>query len=230
MRLRSLLIAAAAILVCACGSSAAQPGTSSSASGSTSTSASGSGSGSTAGTAGDPACGPRGAHTLGGDRQGRVYEVGSSIYACSLHPKRHHLLGHESCLGHGNGIGPVAVHGSDVAFGDRSCGVDTITSSIEVRPLSGGQAWYTVPAHSGIGKPESFTQVTALVLGPGRAAAWISSTGSIMGRTRVVQVHVCDSRGQRTLDAAASIAPASLRLRGTTLHWRHGGAQRSAPL
>jgi hypothetical protein len=194
---------------------------------------SGSGTGTTtsaAGATGDPVCGPRGAHTLAANGHGRVYAVGSSIYACSLHPRRHYLLGHKSCLGHGHGIGPVALHGSDLAFGERSCGVDTITSTIQAQPLSGGAAWYSLSAHSGVGKPESFTQVTAIVLGANRAVAWISSTGSIMSHGRVVQVQVHDRRGQRTLDAAASIAPDSLRLHGATLHWRHGSTQRSAPL
>lgn len=125
-------------------------------------------------------------------------------------------------------IAPVAVSGTLAGYGSERCGVDTGSSEVVVRRLSDGHTLATEPATTSRLGPESYVSVSALVLAPDGAAAWISVGGSIVGHRRLVEVHALDPRGERTLDAGSSIAPTVLRLEGATVRWRHGGVWRSA--
>jgi len=214
-------LAVSAVLVCACGSSAARPAT---------------GSGTTGGAAsGSPPpsqrCGPAGAATLAADGAGRVYVRGGSVIACSSRSGRHYVLGsHGSCLGGRTRVAPVAVAGPLVAYGTRTCGVDTSQSAVHVRRLSDGSALRTLTASTSIRRPESFVSVTALVLARDGAVAWIAVGGSILGGTRFTEVHAFTGGRARVLDRGAGVDPKLLRLAGGVVRWRHGGAWRSARL
>jgi hypothetical protein len=73
-------------------------------------------------------------------------------------------------------------------------------------------------------EPSAVSVPSLAVRGGSGALAWVQR---LEGET---SVWVADRRGTRRLDAGAGIQPTSLRLRGTTLTWRSGGARRRATL
>jgi hypothetical protein len=72
--------------------------------------------------------------------------------------------------------------------------------------------------------------VDRLVLKRNGSVAWIVSTNSLGTHQRGVGVRRADARGRALLDAGTAIGIQSLRLTGSTLHWRHGGQTRTASL
>src|SRR5947209_5680003 len=149
----------AAVLLCACGASSAQP-------------ASGSGAGSGA-AAGVP-CGPADGQTLAASRSGRVY-------GCAHGSARRYLLGSNSCRPAGPAIAPVAVAARLAAYGSSRCAVDTGTAEVVFRRLGDGTVLDRESATTARLRPESYVRVTALVLASDGAFAWISSAHSVIG-------------------------------------------------
>lgn len=65
------------------------------------------------------------------------------------------------------------------------------------------------------------TAISALVLGPGGAFAYVSSGGAVAKS---------DAGGEGVLDAAAGIDPSSLAIAGARVYWTRGGTPQSALL
>ena len=122
----------------------------------------------------------------------------------------------------------VVVSGPFAAYEVGSCVVDVCTSSVEVSDLRTGRLVKDLPAATGPGLPESAISVATIVLRPNGSVAWIALNGSVV-RTpdATYEVHRADPRPV-LLDSGKSIRPRSLRLRGATLSWQHGGATRTA--
>ena len=215
-------ILAVAFLLAACGSAAA---------GSSTTAAAGAGWSTTAPAGAGPAhCGPPGARTLAASSFARVYAVGGTAYGCSSGATKSFSLGQRlTCLG-APLLGPVTVTGELAAYGLERCGVDTGFTQVVVRRLTDGAQLRSLPATTGFLGPESYQSVDSLVLAGDSAVAWIGTGHSIVASHRDVEVQKADSHGQRRLDSGSAIKLGSLRLHGSTITWKHGGATRSATL
>jgi hypothetical protein len=126
-------------------------------------------------------------------------------------------------------VGPVKLAGDVVAYGFTLLGVDTAQGSVRVLDLAGLRRLHDLPATSPPRHPESFTNVTALVLTRAGAVAWIGQKGGI-GQRPTFEVHRADRSGAALLDSGAAIAPGSLRLSGHSVSWRDHGRSSSARL
>jgi hypothetical protein len=145
------------------------------------------------------------------------------VYGCSVQRGRTFRLGHATRSISESRVGPVAVAGNDAAYGLSNFGVDTVRTSVEVRRLTDGAVLQDLPASSSAG-PEFFQQVGSVVVKADGAVAWIGSESSIISRGHgVIEVRAVDAGGARMLDSGQGIDSTSLRLRGSTLSWRHNG-------
>ena len=127
-------------------------------------------------------------------------------------------------------VGPVAVSGTDAAYGLTSFGIDTISSEVVVRNLAGGHRLHRAAA-SAVVAPESFQSVDSIVVRADGAVAWISRSSSIVEhRSPALQVWRIDARGQSLLDSGGSIVGGSLARSGSLVSWRNGPATRTATL
>jgi hypothetical protein len=159
-----------------------------------------------------------------------VYLAGETVYGCSLPARRSFRLGTRVIFSHSH-LDHVAVAGRMVAYGLTAFGVDTGRTNVLVRRLSDGRLLASFSA-TDLGFVESFSTVGSIVVKSDGAVAWIGHTSSIVGRgrgTEVFEATVSASSPTR-LDSGNAIDPASLRLDGSTLTWRHGGAARHATL
>lgn len=175
-----------------------------------------------------PTCARADSHTIASDRVARVYSWHSTVYGCAL--GRTYRLGAVSRSISESRVGPVALAGEDVAYGLATYGVDTGSTEVVVRRLTSGKTLHRDSATSRPLGPEAFQSVDSLVLRRDGAVAWIGQAQSIVSHSREVEVVRDDRRGEATLDEGTAIATGSLRLNGSTLTWKHGGATRSAAL
>ncbi len=223
-----------ALLVGACGSSAARSGPtgSSSASAPVASASTPSSSASTPSSAppGPPVCGPAGARTLAASSRARVYAVGAQVFGCARGSGKRFAIGSQRTCLRTAFVGPFAVAGVKTAFAVKRCGVDTGTSTIVVRRLDTGRVIGQQPANTSPIGPESSVTVSAIVLGQTGAVAWITQAASIVGHRRATAVHAAGAHGARVLDSGSAIDPHSLTLRGGRVRWRHGASWRSAAL
>jgi hypothetical protein len=176
------------------------------------------------------ACGPASARTLESDSIARVYSSGGSIYGCARGASRVYRLGNAQICIRAGRAGPVVLLGTLVGYGFEMCGVDTGSSEVIVQRLSDGHKLRTEAAITGQVGPESYGAVRSIALRGDGAVAWIAQASSIIRRGQITEVHRADRRGTATLDSGNTIDPASLRLRGSTVTWRHGTATRTATL
>jgi hypothetical protein len=202
-----LLAAAIALLLTACGASAAS---------------------STAHAR--PPCGPRGAKTLAASHTARVYLDGVVVSGCSAHGSTSYQLGrHDSCINSVR-IDPVVVTADMTAYGAERCGIDTGNTSVTVLRLTDGKQLASVPATSPPGV-ESFQRVDSLVLKSNGSAAWIAEGSSIVSHGhRLIEVRKFDKRGESLLDSGTGVRTDSLRLHRSTLRWRDGTQTGTATL
>lgn len=84
------------------------------------------------------------------------------------------------------------------------------------------------PRPGGDGGDVGIGPATDLVLSRAGSVAWIADRQE--GEPDVNEVHRCDTRGCRLLDAAPDIGPRTLRLRDGTIEWMRGGVRRTATL
>lgn len=161
----------------------------------------------------------------------RVFSQGAFVYGCSRRTGKRSRLGRSMlCIG-AQKVGPVAVAGDDAAYGLESCGVDTGFTQVLVKRLTDGKELRADASITGQLGVESYESVGSLVVKGDGSVAWIASGRSIVGRgPNPVEVHKHDTHGPALLDSGPSIAQAALRLRGSKLTWKHGGAVRSATL
>jgi hypothetical protein len=174
-------------------------------------------------------CGPAAAHTLASSAHARVYSARGAAFGCAVGGNGAFRLGVTThCIG-SDLVGPIAVAGQIAAYASERCGIDTGSTEVLVRNLRTGKRLSASPAVASPG-PESFASVDSLVARPDGAAAWIAQASSLGNHQKNVELRRVDARGQSLLDSGPAIAPRSLRLRGSTLTWRHGGQPRSSTL
>jgi hypothetical protein len=217
------------VVLTSCGSSSASSsppasGTASSAAQSTSTQSS------TAGSGGSHrACGPAQSTTLAAGSVARVYSVGQVVYGCAARGGRAFRLGASMRTLREGRAGPIALAGTVAAYGLTQFGVDTVRTEVVVRRLTDGATLANLPASRAVGV-ESFQSVGSIVVKADGAVAWIGSDRSIIAHRAQIEVHAAHGSSDSLLDAGPDIAPASLRLDGSTLTWQVGGATRHATL
>ena len=176
-------------------------------------------------------CGPASAKTVTAKRGARVYDQGASVYGCSASTGRRFRLGASSTTLSQPRVGLVALAGADAAYALSSHGVDTGSTQVVVRRLTDGKMLHSAPAVSRVSEPESFSSVTALVVKPDGATAWIGVAHSIVNHgPEVFEVHRVDRHGRALLDSGPGIAPRSLRVHSSRLTWSDAGRARSATL
>jgi hypothetical protein len=176
-------------------------------------------------------CAPAGAHRLASSGSAEVYSSHGTVYGCSERTGRRTKLGQTTSCVRADLISRVRVAGEVTAYADERCGVDTGSTTIVVMRLSDGKRFQTDPATTGRTLPESYQSVDSLVLRRDRGVAWIANAHSIIRPSSAdIEGHADDRGGARLLDSGAGIDPGSLRLRGSRLTWKHGGATRSARL
>ena len=177
-----------------------------------------------AGAAGQ--CHPSGARIMASDQRIDVYSLGSSVYGCVKSSGKTIRLGSSQLCIATTLVDRAAVGGDLTAYGAERCGVDTGSASVSVLRLSDGKQLHSFAAVIGPIGPESYQSVNSLVVKSGGAVAWIATARSIVGHGTRIEVHA----NGHLLDSGAGIVGSSLRLRGSTLTWRHGTATRSATL
>ncbi|HWF51303.1 MAG TPA: hypothetical protein VG294_11750 [Solirubrobacteraceae bacterium] len=189
-------------------------------------------SGGTPSRGGHASCLPQGAHTLAADDVAVVFSWHGSIYGCpAATGTRENLGGAGVCNVPGGRVGPVKLARATVAYGLETCGVDTGSSQVVVRNLTSAKRLADLIAGTLPRLPESFVSVAALVLRRGGALAWIARDASIVGQhPPTYEVHRYTAGKSSLLDSGPAIDPASLRLAGRRMTWRHGSATRSSTL
>jgi hypothetical protein len=203
-------------------------------------------------------CRPRHPHLVVANTRAEVFQVGYTeparlgapaefdpewLVGCAYGSKHAYWLepeGHGSSSGVG-GSGLYTLAGTTVAFTGQfskspGVGVEVELSWLRVVNLRSGRTLHNVPTgtlpcehppqFSGVGS------VASLVLKEDGAIAWIVSDHEslcpVPAGTR--EVHALDSTGERVLAIGTNIAPHSLALAGSTVHWTQGGKRASAPL
>jgi hypothetical protein len=160
----------------------------------------------------------------------RVYAVNTVVYGCSSHTGRRTRLGQTGSCIRSQRVSRVAVVGELAGYGVESCGVDTGFGRVVVRRLSDGSELVNDAANSLPLGPESYRSVGSLVLKADGAIGWIAVGTSMLQHTTDTEVHKAKQGTEVILDTGRDIDPHSLRLRGSTLTWRHGPVRRSATL
>jgi hypothetical protein len=153
------------------------------------------------------------------------------VFGCSFAGGRSFRLGNVARSIREARVQPVAIAGNDAAYGLSSFGVDTIGTEVVIRRLTDGKRLRTFPA-TRAAVVEGSQSVGSLAARRDGAVAWIGVVRSIVGGREAIEVHAADGHASadHVLDSGAQIAPGSLRLRGSTLTWRHGAATRHATL
>src|SRR5579862_4371358 len=78
-------------------------------------------------------CNPAGAHPVTSDRAIRAYVLNGRVVACVRASGRRFVLGGHNCLtADHTSVGPLALSGSLVAYGERFCGIDTSDSTVQL--------------------------------------------------------------------------------------------------
>ncbi len=125
----------------------------------------------------------------------------------------------------------MALASATAAYGLERCGIDTGYTQVLVRGLDNGAQ---LSSFASTVKPlpaEAYSMVESLVVKRDGAVAWIASAASIVGHGQPdIEVHSGRGSNAQLLDSGPTIDAGSLRLHGSRLTWRHGGATRSAVL
>jgi hypothetical protein len=167
---------------------------------------------------------------LAGSGRARVYLSHGVVVGCAGGSQRRFVLGRSGiCIG-ATRVAPVRVVGVLAAYGAERCGVDTGSTQVIVRRLTDGAILTQTLATSTLIGPESYVQVTALVLARDGAAAWISTGASIVGHRHIDEVHAYEHGALHRLDSGAAIDLYKLKLSGSHLRWKHGASWRTATL
>jgi hypothetical protein len=112
----------------------------------------------------------------------------------------------------------------------RQMGVDTGFTRVRVVDLRSGAVIHDTAATTQVTRPESFTNVTVLVVNPRGHVAWIGSKSSIGMPQATYEVHKIDASATALLDSGPQIDSKSLRLHGRQISWLRAGARRTATL
>jgi hypothetical protein len=121
----------------------------------------------------------------------------------------------------------LTLAGRFAGCGLRQTGIDTGSSRVRVVDLRSGRVVEDAAATTPVRRPESFTNVAALVLNARGHVAWIGSKGSI-STSPTFEVHKIDGPAAALLDSGPQIDATSLRRHGNRISWKHGGGVRTA--
>jgi len=191
----------------------------------------GSSSGSTSASSASASCNPQGSHTIASGEKARVYSLRKLVYGCAYATGKAWRLGEQSACGPGSdGVQAAHVAAALAGYGLRSCGVDSGSAVVIVRRLTDGKQLVERAATERSTGAESYQSVGSLALKADRSVAWIGVGQSIIGHGKTVEVRRFQSGQETLLDSGSAVDPASLRLHGSTLTWKHGKQTRSATL
>jgi hypothetical protein len=170
-------------------------------------------------------------HTLAADAVARVFASSGAVYGCiDATGVRRNLGGSGVCNLPAGRVGPARLVGVTVAYGLKSCGVDTASSKVLVRDLARSRPLTDVPATTLPLRAESFVTVATLVLRGGGEIGWIAAVASIGTPHETYEVHRVVDGTPTLLDSGTTIHPSSLRLVRSRMTWRDGSVTRSARL
>jgi hypothetical protein len=159
-----------------------------------------------------------------------VYAVGKLVYGCDRGTRQSTMLGDTTACIAAARVDRVALADSIVAYGVNRCGVDTGFALVVVRRLSDGKRLASYAAIGGPRLVESYQSIGSIVVKRNGSVAWIGSEHSIIGQGSRIEVDAVQRGKRSTLDSGSGIVASSLRLRVSTLSWRHGTATRTASL
>ena len=175
-------------------------------------------------------CVPPGARTIRTDPEAELYALHNVVYGCDRHTRRSTRLGNTTaCIGAAR-VDRTALAQDIVAYGLDYCGVDAGFATVTVRRLSDGRRLGSYVAVSGPGLVESYQSIGSIVVRANASVAWIGSERSIIGRGSRTEADRVQHGKRAQLDSGSEILGSSMRLRGSTLSWRHGSATRTATL
>jgi hypothetical protein len=188
-----------------------------------------------------PGCPPASAHVLARGRSLRVYSLGSRtpastrIEACVTgRGRRMTLLAPAKGSGLRRSLGGFAFAGTKLAYVEDQFGVDSGSLNIVVVDVAHRRVLRVLRGVGGYVDAGILgsSQIGQVVLGASGSVAWITEAhGPRANPTLAVAVHAASLTGAiSTLDEGPDIEFGSLTLSGTQLGWRHGGAERHAPL
>lgn len=173
-----------------------------------------------------PTCAAKGSTTVALNPQARVYERAQRgdtdqhlLIGCLLRSGRTTQLDSWFSCGcsRGDETGPqVWLRGTVVALNRYSCPPDPFLGN-----CVGSAHTVDVRTRRTLRRANTGTSVSALVLGPGGAFAYVSSGGA---------VSKSDAGGESVLDAGPGVDPTSLAIAGARVYWTRGGAPQSALL
>jgi hypothetical protein len=129
-----------------------------------------------------------------------------------------------------NRVGLVRLTDRIAAYTLESCLTDSGWTTVNVRRLTDGKFLRVHQATTKAVVVMGDETVGSLVLKADGAAAWIATSHSIGPPTFVRHLARLDNRGFKVLDSGRAPAARSLKLRGSTISWRHGNTIRTARL
>ena len=159
-----------------------------------------------------------------------MYALHNAVYGCTDRTRKTTTLGNTTVCVAAARVDRVALAADVVAFGVDRCGVDTGSTSVVVRRLSDGKRLAAYAAVNGPGLVESYQSIGSIVVKSDGAVAWIGAEHSIIGRGSQIEVDGVQHGKRAVLDSGSGIVGSSLRLRGSTLTWRHASTTRAATL
>ena len=180
-------------------------------------------------------CGPAAARTLAHDSVARLYTpdrtggplASARVYGCTFGSSRIVSLGGGARQQY---VELPTLGGRFAGYALRQMGVDTGFTRVRVVDLRSGHGVDDAAATTQVTQPESFTNVTALVLNARGHVAWIGSKSSIRTPQATYEVHKIDAPAAALLDSGPQIDPRSLQRHGRQISWVRGGTRRSATL
>jgi hypothetical protein len=175
-------------------------------------------------------CAPPGVRIIKTDSRAQVYALSSFVYGCDRRTHRTTKLGNATVCIAAARVDHVALADNIAAYGIDRCGVDAGFTVVVVRRLSDGRRLAGYDAVGGPGLVESYQSIGSIVVKGNGSVAWIGSERSIIGRGSRIEVNAVQRGRRAMLDSGSGIVGSSLRLRLSTLTWRHGATTRSASL
>lgn len=185
-----------------------------------------------------PNCSLPGARTLKANRFVRVFKRTrrgyGHAYGCLRSADRAFRLGIVGECQNNDEIRKVEVSGRRAAVGIFSCSLTSAWWRLDLVNLRDGRREYTSnPFSLPPVDDATYDTLDRIVVTADGAVAWTAARNGAGGVRRAVEVR----RRQRgttnravLLDSGLGIDPASLRRRGRTITWTHGGVRRSAQL